>query len=222
VSSIRRVEDQWVLTTQRGRIRAAVVVACTNAYTTADIPELERSFYPCIGCVVNTTAISPDVRDKLLVSGATISQLGFPAALQKDLAGRVYLATLPKLYGAADSGDIFSRLTAWLAKAFPQIPTLRLEMESYWTGRTANTLDRLPRIYSPAPNFFAPMCWNGLGITTCTQFGVVLADAISSNRYDSLPLPVLPPSSLRFRSAYDLAMRVMVNGLRLGAQSPSH
>lgn len=215
VTAVRRSGARWSVTTRVGRVLAERVVACTNAYVTDAIPGMSRAFYPGIPGVVGFKPLPDAVADALVPSGATLSQRGIPAAIQKDVTGRFYFASIPAL-GRAGSAAPFARtLRAWLRRTFPQLAAQPLEVEAYWTGRTANTLDALPRIHELGPGFFAPIACNGLGITTCTQFGKVLAEAIHRDRYEELPVRLTAPARYRFRSLYDPAVSLMVAGVGL-------
>ncbi len=215
VTGVQRRDNRWLVTTGDGSVLAGQVVACTNAYVTEAIPRMTRAFYPGIPGVVSFKPLPSSVADALVPSGATLSQLGVPAAVQKDVTGRFYFASIPAP-GRADRAEPFARtLRNWLRKTFPQLDGEALEVEAYWTGRTANTLDGLPRIHDIAPGFLAPIACNGLGITTCTQFGRVLAEAIHRDRYDELPTRLTAPARYPLRFLYDPAVSVMVQGMAL-------
>lgn len=215
VTAVRRSGDRWTVTTQGGSVLTHRVVACTNAYVTDAIPEMTRSFYPGIPGVVAFRPLQASVADALVPSGATLSQLGVPAAVQKDVTGRFYFASIPAP-GRADRAEPFAAtLRRWLRQTFPQLAGASLEVEAYWTGRTANTLDTLPRIHEIGPGFLAPIACNGLGITTCTQFGRVLAEAIHRDHYDELPTRLTAPARYPLRFLYDPAVSIMVQSMGL-------
>ena len=213
VTGVRRSGNRWFVATGGGSVLAERVVACTNAYVTEAVPEMTRAFYPGIPGVVSFEPLPAPVADALVPSGATLSQLGVPAAVQKDVTGRFYFASIPAP-GRADRAEPFARtLRSWLRRTFPQLESTPLEVEAYWTGRTANTLDGLPRIHEIGPGFVAPIACNGLGITTCTQFGRVLAEAIHRDRYDELPTRLTAPAHYPLRFLYDPAVSIMVRGM---------
>jgi glycine/D-amino acid oxidase-like deaminating enzyme len=215
VTSVRQRGERWVVATGGGNVLAHRVIACTNAYVTEAIPAMTRAFYPGIPAIVSFKPVAASLADALVPSGATLSQLGLPAAVQKDVTGRFYFASIPPLGRAARSEPFARTLGTWLRKTFPQLASVPFEVEAYWSGRTANTLDALPRIHEIGPGFLAPIACNGLGITTCTQFGRVLAEAIHRDRYDELPTRVTPPGRYPLRSLYDPAVGLMVSGMRL-------
>jgi len=205
----------WRVRTLRGTVTATKVVVCTNAYATSSIPEVAKAFYPGIPGVISFKPLPKLLEKTLIPSGATVSQLGLPGAIQKDVTGRFYFATIPSLGKAADSRPFEKRLRRWLGQAFPQLSADELEVDTYWTGRTAKTLDQLPRIYSPEAGFLAPICCNGLGITTCTQFGIALAEALAKDGYDELPVALTTPESVPWQGVYHPLMSLLVSGMAL-------
>jgi glycine/D-amino acid oxidase-like deaminating enzyme len=215
VVTIDQIDNAWQVQTRQGTVKAKTIVVCTNAYTTSNIPYVSKAFYPSVPGVISFKPLSESVHKALIPCGATISQLGLPGAIQKDSTGRFYFATIPSLGRTADSQPFERTLRRWLDKTFPQLRREKLERETYWTGRTANTLDRLPRIYSPAAGFLAPMVCNGLGISTCTQFGIALAHALADDRYDNLPVALTKPKAAPLRGVYNPLVSILVSGLAL-------
>jgi len=215
VTVIESAGDAWQVRTPLGEVKAAKVMVCTNAYATREIPYVSRAFYPGVPGVLNFKPLAEERHRNLVPGGATLSQWGLPGAFQKDITGRFYFASIPTFGQAADHGLFETTLRAWLHESFPDLRGVPLEVEAYWTGRTANTLDQLPRIYQPRPGFFAPICCNGLGITTCTQFGRVLAEALLEDRFDGLPVRLTRPHNVPLRSLYNPLMSLVVSGMRL-------
>ncbi|MGZ0189726.1 MAG: FAD-dependent oxidoreductase, partial [Alphaproteobacteria bacterium] len=57
----------------------------------------------------------------------------------------------------------------------------------------AMTPDHLPRLLNPAPGIYAPIGYNGRGITTGTMFGRAIADHLAGAPESSMPVPMTQP-----------------------------
>ena len=53
------------------------------------------------------------------------------------------------------------------------------------------TPDHLPHIHKLADNLYSPIGYNGRGITTGTVFGQALADLLTGDSEQKLPVPLL-------------------------------
>jgi glycine/D-amino acid oxidase-like deaminating enzyme len=71
------------------------------------------------------------------------------------------------------------------------------------------TPDHLPRIHRLADGVYAPIGYNGRGITPGTMFGRAMADLLSGGSEEDLPLPISPlekaPNRAVMSRLYELA-----------------
>jgi len=213
VEALEPINGRWRVSTAYGDVIARKVFVCTNAYSTKLIPELTSAYYPAVPGVISFKPLPESVHRNVIPSGATISQLGLPAAIQMDVTGRFCFSSTPP-FGKAHLKEPFeTAMRRWIRMSFPAISASDLQVEAYWTGRTANLPDGLPRIYTPAPGVYAPIACNGLGITTCTQFGIALANAVVRDRYTELPVPLTQPRRFLFRGAFNPVLSLFVSGM---------
>lgn len=215
-SPVRKIErrgNYWHACTDHAEVQGNTIVICTNGYSSESIPAVSKSFYPFLLGAANLQPLPESFRSSVIPSGGVISQIGLPASIQMDITGRFYISGAVSPFSPHASALLFSKLTNWIREAFPQIAAAPLQPESYWTGWEAFTADSLPRIYNPEPGFYAPMCFNGLGITTCTQFGVALAHAIAKNDFRDLPVPLSKPSRFPGRTIYRLAAGLLMTSM---------
>ena len=76
-------------------------------------------------------------------------------------------------------------------KTFKKIEkSWQVEFENIWYGEIAMTPTHLPGVHQLDRNLFTSIGYNGRGITTGTIFGKALADMISGDSPDCLPLPI--------------------------------
>jgi glycine/D-amino acid oxidase-like deaminating enzyme len=205
VRSIAREGRKWRLRTAEGSVLCDTVCICTSGYTTNVSPAVFKSFYPFLLAAISFRPLPAAVSKTVIPSAACVYEVGLPGAILRDVTGRLYFSSATSPF-KPDSDALFANiLRSWLRLTYPSLETQALEVEGYWTGWEAFTLDSLPRIYSPAPGIFAPMCFNGVGITTCTQFGSALANAIATGDRRELPVPLTKPRRFHGRSIFRLA-----------------
>jgi len=210
VQSIEQKENKWKVISQEGSVLADIVCLCTNAYSADLVSGLSRSFYRFLLATIGLKPLPEEIHRAVNPCGASLYEVGTPAAIQKDVTGRFYFSSATSPFRPQRQGLYKEILISWLHRTFPSLRQASLEVEHYWTGVDAFTLDGLPRIYNPAPGIYAPMCFNGLGITTCTQFGVALANAIAKQDFRDLPVPLSQPRQLICRDVFRLAAGMYV------------
>lgn len=183
--------EGWIVETPQGRVRAAKVGLATAAYTGDLWPELARSIVPVtsyqagtepLGTLADTIMPNDEAssdtrmdlryfrktRDGRLVSGGAL-------AIQLAASRR-----LPKMVGKR------------LKEMFPVLPDN--PMTSFWGGRIAMTVDRLPRLHRRDDGLCAWIGCNGRGLALACAMAPVLADAIEGVPDEALALkPTAPP-----------------------------
>jgi len=208
VTSVQRVGSAWRVATTRGAVDAERVVVCTNAYTGAFVPELERAWCPLVAWAMALRPLPGRLRDAVLPGGTVICQLpgGFHPTLV-DGAGRLVTASLPSPWRPHRSEGPLRWARRWLEDTFPSLREIALEVESYWTGMTAWSTDELPRIFEVEAGLHALMSFSGGGNLMAPLLGRHLASALLRGRTDDLALPVQKPSRVRWRGRYDFGFR---------------
>ncbi len=204
VLSLTRDGALWRLETDRGVITAPHVVIATNAYTSDLWPGLAQSFTPISFFQLATQPLGPEAAH-ILPEGQGLWDTGkIMFSLRRDQAGRLIVGSMGSVSGGTEG---LSRRWAdrKLHRLFPELGQLRFE--AAWHGDIAFTPDHLFRIHRLAEGLYAPIGYNGRGITTGTLFGRALADLFSGAAEDSLPVPVSDLSPDRGRALKAQAYR---------------
>jgi glycine/D-amino acid oxidase-like deaminating enzyme len=191
-TGLSRNGDGWVVTTPQGRVLAAKVALATAAYAGDLWPELRRSIVPVTSYQAATDplgALAETILPNDEASSDTRMDLRY---FRKDRDGRL-------VSGGALAIQIFSsrRLPAMvgrrLREMFPGLP--ENPMTSFWGGRIAMTVDRLPGLHRRSDGLSAWIGCNGRGLALACAMGPVLADAIDGVPDEQLALrPTSPPA----------------------------
>jgi glycine/D-amino acid oxidase-like deaminating enzyme len=204
VRAILRAGGRWRLECDAGALLAERVVVCTNAYGGRLWPGLGRNLTIIHYFNLATEPLGERAEEILPEGQGLWDTAPVMCSLRKDAAGRLVIGSMGRLRGgfAAGADRAFHGLSqrfaqARLARLFPRLG--RLRFEAAWDGRIAMTPDHLPRIHQLAEGVFAPIGYNGRGITTGTVFGRDLAAFLAGEGDDALPLPLTPPDRDPFR-----------------------
>lgn len=192
VVATQRAGDAWRLVTARGSVRAARVIAATDAYTGAVWPELRREQVALPYFNLATAPLSSNLRRSILPErqGAwdTRSVLSH---FRLDAQGRLIVGSVGALRG---TGTAVHR--AWarrmVRRLFPQLGEAPFEAE--WYGRIGMTADHLPRFHRLAEGVVSVSGYNGRGIAPGTVFGRELARLLTGEIDEAgMALPLTAP-----------------------------
>lgn len=187
VLSLQKDGADWKVETDRGVITAGRVVLATNAYSADLWPKLAQSFTPIHFFQLATAPLGAEA-SAILPEGQGLWDTGkIMFSLRRDRAGRLIIGSMGSVVGGTAG---LSRRWAErkLRRLFPDLGTL--DFEDAWHGQIAFTPDHLFRIHRLDEGLYAPVGYNGRGITTGTLFGRALADLFAGAPEESLPLPI--------------------------------
>ncbi len=198
-TQVRRIErqgGQWMLATDRGTVMARRVALCTNAYTGDPWPELRRAVTVIHFFQLATPPLG-DRAGRILGGGQGLWDTApIMFSLRKDAAGRLVIGSMGAVMGG--TGGVSRRWAERrLRRLFPELDDVTFE--AAWHGRIAMTPDHLFRIHRLGDGFYAPIGYNGRGITTGTMFGRALADLFTGADAQALPVPLSEPRPVPFR-----------------------
>ena len=198
---------RWKVETTRGVVSARSIILGTNAYTDDLWPGLGRMFTTVQLFQFATCPLGPEAAHILPGRQGTWDTSPILRNFRLDHRNRLVVGTLGPLIGDAQRGLSRKWAQKQISKVFPQLG--QVEFEKGWVGNVAMTPDHLPRICRLDQGVFAPICYNGRGITTGTIFGRAMADLLTGTPEADLPLPVtgiepLAMPGLRAR-AYQMA-----------------
>lgn len=188
--TVRRLAQEaggWVVETDAGVVRAKSVVLGANAYTDDLWPDLKRVFTPIHYFQLATTPLG-DRAAGILPERQGLWDTGpIMFSLRRDAFGRLIIGSMGSAIGGV-AGLSRRWAQARLKRLFPGLGPV--EFETAWHGRIAMTPDHLPRILRLADGLYAPIGYNGRGITPGTIFGRAMGDLLAGGDEDDLPLPV--------------------------------
>jgi glycine/D-amino acid oxidase-like deaminating enzyme len=177
----------WRVETPGGAVIADQVLLATNAYTDALWPGLQRSVIPLFSYQVATRPLGDNLRRAILAGGMPVSDtrrlLNY---FRLDHTGRLVVGGRGR---ASQTGDpaFYRNIVDGLNWLFPQLDGT--ELDYYWAGRVALTLDHLPQAAELAPGLHAMIGYNGRGVAMATACGKMMAERMRGKPLADLPLP---------------------------------
>lgn len=194
VIRLAREERGHVLVTSTGRLRARIILVCTNGYTSDVTPPLNRTVVPICSIQVATDVLSAELAQAILPFGHSASDSRrLLLYYRKDQDGRFVMGGR----GAYSASGIALQMQSLRKKSETLYPQLRgTPWQFAWGGFVAMTADHYPHLNQVAPNVMAAMGYNGRGVAMASAMGKVLADWASGASPDALPFPVTPPSPI--------------------------
>ena len=216
--SLSRVGQRWRVATAQGSVSADRVVFCTNAYSTAIVPQFRDSFYPLTAYAISTEPLPPEARAVVMPGGATLAQE--PVDLNPFLVdghGRIIVSSIPSASHPDDAQGSFARHLRWIHRTWPETHGMAIRMQDYWTGRVALRDEEFPGVYDLGDGLYGLMHFNAWGNLMCPLFGMTLGKALASDRLDLLPFPMQKPVAVEDPGKQDfLIRRVMIPAARIG------
>jgi glycine/D-amino acid oxidase-like deaminating enzyme len=177
-----------------GRVRAAHVILATNAYTSGLWPGLDRVFTPIRYFQFATAPLGNDLADILPGRQGVWDTARIMTSIRRDAQGRLVVGAMGRVLGSKTHGLSRRWAEKRLKTLFPKLGSVAFE--EAWHGTIAMTPDHLPRICQLAPNLYAPIGYNGRGITTGTVLGAAVAELVSGGDRAELPLPIKQMSTV--------------------------
>lgn len=177
----------WRIETNQGVVNAKRVVLGTNAYTDKLWPDLAKAFTPIHYFQLATEPLG-DRGAGVLPGRQGLWDTGpIMFSIRRDAFGRIIIGSMGTAIGEATG--LSKRWAAkQLKRLFPDLGPVAFE--TAWHGRIAMTPDHLPRIVRLADGVYAPIGYNGRGITPGTMFGRAIAELLAGGAEADLPLPV--------------------------------
>ena len=213
VIACNSVDGGWKVRTEKGSVRATQVVICTNGHTDSPFfPELSKTNYPLVACGLATKPLPESLLRTINPARVVLSQ--YPSGLFPlliDERNRLVTATIPGLGKAAEAQVYFNLFLRYLHRNFPQTRDVKIELESYWTGMTANSSHKYdqcyPKLYQVEQGVHALINFGSWGNLLGPMMAQSLAHAIADNRVDNCVLPIETPKAVRFPSLFETKIR---------------
>lgn len=195
------VSDQLrhAVATDRGVVRARVVVVATNGWATDLLPELEGSLFPCRNQVIMTRPVPAAAAWEVGAVSCDSDVGARELYMIRRPDGRLCLGGARALeeeaaVGSRDDGSLHPTVGAYLRRflreRFPRLGAVEVEAE--WTGVLGFTKDGTPLIGQVRPGVFAAVGFCGHGMPQCTGAGKAIAQMIGSDDGSSAAEEVHP------------------------------
>ena len=179
----------WRVTTNKGTLMARHVVLGTNAYTDDLWPGLKYSFTKINYFQLATSPLGDRIKHILPQQQGLWDTGKIMFSLRRDDSERLIIGSMGNVMGNQSGGVSHRWAQKKLAHLFPELG--RVGFDEAWQGQIAMTPDHLPHIHKLADNLYSPIGYNGRGITTGTVFGQALADLLTGDSEEKLPVPLL-------------------------------
>jgi glycine/D-amino acid oxidase-like deaminating enzyme len=173
--SYREEGGRFLANTERGSIRADVLVLACNAYLDRLDPKLARCVLPVGTYQVATAPLTPDQATALLPSNVCVTDNQFVLDYFRRTpdnrllfgGGCTYLGGMPK--------DIASATRPFLERVFPQLKGVELEFA--WGGHIDLTLNRTPDVGREGDRYWL-QGYSGHGVLPTLAAARAVSDAI--------------------------------------------
>ena len=213
MTDLRRVGQQWQLTTAQGNtVSADRVVLATNGYTDNLWPGLRQTVLAANSFIIATRPLPPDLRKTILPGGEVCSDARrLLLYFKMDAQGRLLLGGRGPFAEPTRAGD-WTHLERSMVMLFPQLAGVVVEYR--WSGRIALNQSVLPQMHEPQPGLSILMGYNGRGIAMSTMLGKHLAARVAGTDSD-FPFPVTPIRSIPFHSLQRLYVAAGITYYRM-------
>jgi glycine/D-amino acid oxidase-like deaminating enzyme len=212
--AIERSGGAWRVTAPGGSVIADRVVLCTNAYTDALWPGLQRTVIPLHSLQVATKPLSENLRRTILPGGQVASdtqRILFYYRL--DPEGRLVMGGRGTFADENDPG-YYRYIENALRRLFPRIGEPQWEFR--WAGKVALTVDVMPHLHAPAPGVWAALGYNGRGVAMATRMGKLLADLVGGRIAErDCPFPITGIKPIPFFALRRPALAAITHYYRL-------
>lgn len=187
--TIRREERQWRIETPGGSVLADTALICTNGYTDALFPGLEREVISTNSYQAATRPLPERIRATILPGGQAASDSRRVLLyFRLDRDGRFIIGGRGTAVDDPDPGR-FERLRGAARAIYPQLG--EAEWGNHWSGRVAFTVDHLPHLAELGPGLIAGLGYQGRGVAMATNVGKLMADRLLGLRPQEMPLPIV-------------------------------
>ena len=195
VTAIDRDGGEFVVTSEKGKLRARDVIVATNGYTTAATPWLRRRVIPIGSYIIATEELPETLVDELFPTDRIASDSfkvvyyyrASPDRRRILFGGRVSASE-------TDTRISGPRLHHDMCRIFPQLSQARISHS--WMGTVAYTFDELAHCGTHDGIHYA-MGYCGSGVSMASYLGMrmgqkVLGLAEGRTAFDDLPFPTRP------------------------------
>lgn len=209
--NLTRTPAGWRIKTPTGDLHAEKVVLATAAHTGSLWPELRRSIVPVTSYQAATEPLG-DLANTILPGNEASSDTRFDLRyFRKDREGRLVSGGALAIQAGAPY-RLPAMVEARLRELFPDLPSGTVK--TFWGGRIAMTVDRLPHLHKRDDGLYSWIGCNGRGLALSCAMADVVADAVCGLANDQLALRPTPVPQVAFHPIVSRTARFILPYLR--------
>ena len=209
--NLTRTPAGWRIKTPDGDLHAEKVVLATAAHTGSLWPELRRSIVPVTSYQAATEPLG-DLANTILPGNEASSDTRFDLRyFRKDREGRLVSGGALAIQAGAPY-RLPAMVEARLRELFPDLPSGTVK--TFWGGRIAMTVDRLPHLHKRGDGLYSWIGCNGRGLALSCAMADVVADAVCGVADDQLALRPTPVPQVAFHPIVSRTARFILPYLR--------
>ncbi len=199
VTGIRRVGDEYVVSTTKGAVRSGDVLLATNGYTPKDlVPSVRRQVVPIGSYMVATVPLPAETLDRLLPGNRVYwTQRRFLNYFRRSDDDRLLLGGRPNLSPNLDLTEVAAGMQTAIGEIFPELSGV--EITHVWGGKLAATFDLMPHLGRTDDGVWYAVGYGGHGMSLATYLGTNVGDLIGGATDDSPFLGLRHPTRFYYR-----------------------
>ena len=212
-TGLTRAGKGWRVETPGGAVIADQVLLATNGYTDGLWPGLKQSIIPVFSYQVATKPLGDNMRQSILAGGMPVSDtrrlLNY---FRLDHTGRLVVGGRGRPRETEEPA-FYRNIVEGLNWLYPRLG--EVELDHYWGGQVAITLNHMPHLNELAPGLHAMIGYNGRGVAMATACGKMMAERMRGTPLADLPLPATPMKPIPFHGLRQPALAAAVSWKRL-------
>jgi glycine/D-amino acid oxidase-like deaminating enzyme len=168
--------------TERGSVRAKIVVLAGNAYHLLEQKHVGGVLFPAGTFIIATEPLGNNMAHDLIPADAAVCDLNEMLdyyRLSND--GRMLFGGRCN-YSGREPKDIKASIRPRMLRVFPQLKDARIEYQ--WGGKIGIIINRIPQLGRIGDNVYYAQGYSGHGINQTHMIGEILTDAISGQMED--------------------------------------
>jgi gamma-glutamylputrescine oxidase len=182
-TAVEEAQGSVVVSTEKGRIKAAYAVIACDAYLGNLEPRIAAKIMPIANFLIATEPLSEEEAHSLIPNDACVCDSRFVVNYFRLSGDRRMIWGGGEKYTPAPPPDIAAFVRPNMVRVFPQLADKKIEYA--WSGMVGITMSRLPNL-GRIGNVFYAQGYSGQGVAITGIAGKLIAEALSgtAERFD--------------------------------------